>query len=133
MPWFPEREAGRVIVEPERERGTRLPFFEGLRERDAGELAESFAGSPVVDDPRHGRVEGREAFADYVAAMRRWILDATTGAVETIRVTRTPGRAVEEVSVKLNGDHPGSRSRSSRTLPMADVCARSAFITASGP
>jgi hypothetical protein len=108
MPWFPEIEAGRVIArsgELNRDR-SRIPFFDGIRSRDPEDLAGAFAGDPVVDDPRHGNVEGKDAFAGCVFAMRDWLVEQTAGGTELIRITRTPARFVEEVSVKLNGDHP---------------------------
>ena len=80
-------------------------FLDGVRSRDPDELAGSFAGEPVVDDPRRGRVQGAEAFARYAGAMRAWLVEETAGW-ELLRMTRTPARYVEEVSVKLPGDHP---------------------------
>src|SRR5215210_4822948 len=68
--------------------------------------AAAFAGEPVVDDPRHGRVEGADAFAAYVADVRAWLKDETAGLIEPVRVTRSGRRSVEEVSVRLTGSHP---------------------------
>jgi hypothetical protein len=59
-----------------------------------------------VDDPREGHVEGKGGFVAYVVATREWFLESTAGATEPVRVTRTPERFIEEVSVKLKGDHP---------------------------
>lgn len=84
----------------------RLPFLEGILDRSPEQLAASFIGEPLVDDPRHGRVEGRDAFGRYVAAMRDWLTSETTGVVQDVRVTRAAGRFVEEVAVGLPGDHP---------------------------
>jgi hypothetical protein len=108
MPWRPELEPRRAVPPAAggEQDDPRLPFFEGLRSREPEALAGSFAGAPAVDDPRHGHVEGREAFVEYVVAMREWFVDGTAGVAEPIRVTRTPERRVEEVSVKLRGDHP---------------------------
>ena len=107
MPWFPELETARALgARADRVADMpRLSFFDGIRDHDPAELASSFAGAPVVDDPRHGHVEGVPAFSQYVLAMRSWLAD-TAGAIEPVRLTRTPQRFVEEVSVKLNGTHP---------------------------
>ena len=101
MPWFPELEAGRALAA----RAERLPFFAGIESRDAEQLARSFAAEPLVDDPRHGRVNGSDAFARYVEAQRAWLREDTAG-VDPVRLTLTPERSVEEVSVRLPGDHP---------------------------
>jgi hypothetical protein len=110
MPWFPEIQAAQARIAFDRavERSTankRLDFFDGILRRDPEHLAASFAGRPVVDDPRHGHVEGEQAFAAYVEAMRGW-LDGEGGETEAIGLVRTGDRFVEEVSVKLRGDHP---------------------------
>jgi hypothetical protein len=79
MPWFPELEMGRALAA----RTERLPFFAGIEERDADQLARSFADAPLVEDPRHGRVEGRDAFARYVDATRRWLREEAAGPSTT--------------------------------------------------
>ena len=101
MPWFPELEIGRALAA----RAERLPFFAGIESRDAEQLARSFAAEPLVDDPRHGRVSGSDAFARYVEAQREWLREEARG-VDPVRLTLTPERSVEEVSVRLPGDHP---------------------------
>ena len=108
MPWFPVIEAARAIARTGHQdrHDPRPPFFDGLRSRDPDELTGSFAGDPVVDGPRQGHVEGREAFVDHAMAVRAWLLESTAGSTEPIRVTETAERVVEEVSVKLDGDHP---------------------------
>jgi hypothetical protein len=107
MPWFPELYAGQALADTlQRHLAQRLPFYDGLRQRDPEALEDSFAGRPAIDDPRHGHVEGPEAFAAYVESIRSWLRDDTTGTVEPVRVTQGPLRAVEEVSIKLSGDHP---------------------------
>jgi SnoaL-like domain len=98
MPWLQEVELGRS------RRVARVGFFDGISRRDADELLASFAARPLIDDPRHGRVEGEEAFRAYVAAMREWLADER--GIEPIGITSTEERIVEEVSVKLPGEHP---------------------------
>src|SRR5688500_17955069 len=82
----------------------RVPFLEGILDRSPEQLAASFIGEPSIDDPRHGRVEGRDAFGRYVAAMRDWLTSETTGVVQDVRVTREAGRFVEEAAVGLPGE-----------------------------
>jgi hypothetical protein len=86
------------------DRERRLGYFEGIARRNPQELRLSFANGPVIDDPRHGRVQGDNAFAEYVAATTDW-LDQQQG-VELVRLTVTAARTVEEVSVRLPGEHP---------------------------
>lgn len=107
MPWFPELFAGQALADTlERHLAERMPFYDGLRQLEPDALAESFAAEPLVDDPRFGRIHGREAFAGYVEAIRAWLRDETTGAVAPVRVTHVPLRSVEEVSIGLAGEHP---------------------------
>jgi hypothetical protein len=107
MPWVPELSAGQALADTlQQHLASRLPFYDGILRLDARTLEPSFGGLPLVDDPRHGRVEGPEAFAAYVEAIRAWLGDETTGVIEPVRVTHAPLRAVEEVSIGLAGDHP---------------------------
>ena len=103
LPWFQEielvRRAHRRAVDQADKRARRIGFIEGLHDRDADELAVSFAGEPRVDDPEYGRIEGRDAFQEYVASKRDW-LGAQNGS-ETTSVTTTSERTVEETLVRL--------------------------------
>jgi hypothetical protein len=103
VPWFQEIELGRALA---RASGVpvRLGFFEGISLRDTDELVASFAARPLIDDPRHGRVEGGDAFRAYVVAMREWL--AQQRGIEPVELTSTEERTVEEVSVGLPGEHP---------------------------
>jgi hypothetical protein len=72
MPWLPEIELGRALFRAT-DQPARLGFFEGISLRDPDELLASFAARPLIDDPRHGRVEGEDAFRAYVVSMREWL------------------------------------------------------------
>ena len=103
MRWFQEIELGRALP---RARGepARLGFLEGIARRDADELLASFSAQPLIDDPRHGRIEGEQAFRAYVVAMRGWL--AQQRGIEPVALTSTDERTVEEVAVGLTGEHP---------------------------
>lgn len=73
-------------------------------QRGPDQLRSSFAGRPLVEDPRHGRVDGGTSFRTYAAELRNWL--AAQHGVEPVAVTATPSRVVEEVSVRLAGEHP---------------------------
>lgn len=103
MPWFQEIELGRALLHAS-DVPARLGFVEGISLRDPDELLASFAARPLVDDPRHGRVEGGDAFRAYVVSMREWL--AQQRGIEPVALTDTEERSVEEVSVKLPGEHP---------------------------
>jgi hypothetical protein len=103
MPWFQEIELGRALFRAT-DQPARLGFFEGISLRDPDELLASFAARPLIDDPRHGRVEGEDAFRAYVASMREWL--AQQRGIEPVALTSTEERTVEEVSVKLPSEHP---------------------------
>jgi hypothetical protein len=54
----------------------------------------------VLHDPRAGRVEGVEAFRDFVETTSRW-LDECKARTEWLATTATPGRAVGELVAHL--------------------------------
>jgi hypothetical protein len=103
MPWFQEIELGRALAQATGQ-PTRLGFFEGISRRDPDELVASFAARPLIDDPRHGRVEGQQAFRAYVVTMHEWLADQR--AIEPIALTTTKERTIEKVSVGLRAEHP---------------------------
>lgn len=82
-----------------------LGFYEGIVASDAHTLAASFAGQPLIEDPRLGRIQERDGFEQYVAETKRWLRSVSTG-VDAVLLTRAGGRSVEEVSIRLRGDHP---------------------------
>jgi hypothetical protein len=107
MPWVPGDHERRIaIAVATAEAGqSRIPFFEGIANEDPEVLADSFSADPLVDDPRHGTIAGGEAFARYMRTMRDWLARETAG-VDHVELTRTADRFVEEVSIRLRGDHP---------------------------
>jgi hypothetical protein len=99
MPWSSES----VNTHPERlSPGFRRhrPFYEGILELDTETLLASWAGTPVLDDPRFGLIRGHSSFLEYVRAVREWLVlsDATIHSVNCID---TPMRSVEEVHLIL--------------------------------
>lgn len=73
-----------------------MPFHADLLTGDHDRLARLFAGEPDVDDPLHGRVRGREAFARYADELRRW-LGERDAVVEPVATIASGARSVEEV------------------------------------
>ena len=104
-------------LEQLRERRATIPFYDGVQQLDADALLGSWAGEPDLDDPRHGRVRGADAFREWVAEAKRWLADAqaSTRAVDLIV---TAPRTVEEVALDLTIE--GER----RELPVAVVAER---------
>jgi hypothetical protein len=99
MPWFPELEQAKLSS------AKRVGFYEGILSLDTGVLENSFADTPLIDDPLRGHIEGIEALEVYVQAVREWLSNIST-AIDPVALTKTPERTVEEVSIKLKGDHP---------------------------
>jgi hypothetical protein len=120
MPWAPEIAIGSAYAarhQQLRERRATIPFYDGVQQLDADALLGSWAGEPDLDDPRHGRVRGADAFREWVAEAKRWLADeqASTRAVDLIVTAR---RTVEEVALDLTIE--GER----RELPVAVVAER---------
>jgi hypothetical protein len=109
MPWFPELSMARAIsdrLEHEQAEAThRLGFYEGILGADVETLASSFTEQPLIDDPRVGRVEGLDAFEQYLTETKRWLGEISTG-IDPVLLTKAGDRSVEEVSIRLSGDHP---------------------------
>lgn len=96
MPWFPELPASRPEPTWPQDSFQLVPFYRGLVELSQAALLASWAGSPRLEDPRYGLVQGVDAFAAYVQDTREWLAlsDAT---VRPVSVTSTVLRSVEEV------------------------------------
>ena len=113
MPWMPE-----VFTTPiaEARRAKRLknkahandaiPYYEGIMADEPDALIRSFAGQPVLDDPRVGQVEGASALRDFGSEMADW-LRKRNAVAKHVALTRTRTRTVEEVVLRLLGDEGG--------------------------
>ena len=80
-----------------------VPFYEGIMADEPDALIRSFAGQPVLDDPRVGRVEGARGLRNFVSEMAGW-LRKRDAVAENVALTRTPVGMVEEVVLHLLGD-----------------------------
>lgn len=66
---FPIAEAARTI--------DAIPYYQGILAGEPDALIRSFAGEPVLDDPRIGRVEGARGLRDFVSGMAAGCAGAT--------------------------------------------------------
>ena len=80
---------------------TSFEYLDLLQEGDAAAIAKAFAGPPIIDDPRSGRVEGREALARFVAETAVW-LDERSARGMQIASTRNQQREVQEWVLNLD-------------------------------
>jgi hypothetical protein len=101
----------------------RFPYYDGILDHGVDKLLELFADKPKIHDPRVGVVEGEDSFREYVVSTRQWLAEISL-SIDPVRLTTTPHRTVEEVSIKLRGNHP--------ELPVAIVSdlAENGLITA---
>ena len=108
MPWMPESfaaptaEARYARVEAAHTNDA-VPFYEGIMADEPDALIRSFAGQPVLDDPRVGRVEGARGLRNFVSEMAGW-LRKRDAVAENVALTCTPVGMVEEVVLHLLGD-----------------------------
>lgn len=108
MPWMPEvftapiAEARRAQAETVPANDA-VPYYEGIMAAEPDALVRSFAGEPVLDDPRVGGVEGARGLRDFVSEMADWLRERDA-VVENVALTRTRTRTVEEVVVHLLAD-----------------------------
>src|SRR3712207_3017266 len=80
-----------------------VPYYEGIMAEEPGALVRSFAGEPLVHDPRVGHVEGARELRAFVSGTVDW-LRGRDAVVENLALTRTQSRTVEEVVLHLLGD-----------------------------
>jgi len=66
-------------------------------------LVRSFAGEPLVNDPRVGYVEGAKGLRAYVSGTAGWLRERDA-VVVNVALTLTRSRTVEEVVLQLIGD-----------------------------
>jgi hypothetical protein len=100
MSWMPEvftapiAEARRAQEEAARTNDA-VPYYEGIMADEPDALVRSFAGQPVLDDPRVGRIEGARGLRDFVSGMADWLRERDA-VVENVALTRTQTRTVAE-------------------------------------
>ena len=110
MPWMPEVFTA-PLAEVQREREAEsandaIPYYEGVMAEELEALVRSFAGEPVLDDPRVGYVEGARRLRAFVNGTADWLRERDA-VVENVALTRTPTRTVEEVVLHLLSDDGG--------------------------
>jgi SnoaL-like domain len=109
MPWIPELFSAPVLARLEEkwelERLDAVPYYAGLMSGEHKALIRSFAGEPVLHDPRRGRVIGVAAFEAYVDELGSWLADLDV-SFDPIEHVFTEPRGLEEVVLHLDGE-PG--------------------------
>jgi hypothetical protein len=110
MPWMPEvfsvpiAEARRAAdATPTNDA---VPYYEGIMAEEPDALVRSFAGQPLVHDPRVGHVEGAMGLRAFASGTVEWLRERDA-VVENVALTLTRSRTVEEVVVYLIGDGGG--------------------------
>jgi hypothetical protein len=108
MPWMPEVFTA-SIAEARRAEDVARPndaiaYYEGILAEEPDALVRSFAGQPVLDDPRVGHVEGAEELYAFVSEMADWLRERDA-VVENVALTLTQSRTVEEVVLHLLGEN----------------------------
>ncbi len=89
-------------------------YLDALGSGRVDAVCDLFAGAPVIDDPRHGRIVGGAAAREFVDAQAAWMREHAFEA-ETLRTTVSAERSVTELVATLDVD--GTRTE----LPMAIV------------
>jgi hypothetical protein len=108
MPWLPELFSAPVLARLEAqwelERLDSVPYYAGLMSGEHEALIKSFAGEPVLHEPRNGRIIGVRAFEAYVDRLTGWLasLNMTYDPVDHVY---TDPRGFEEVVIHLDGEH----------------------------
>jgi SnoaL-like domain len=107
MPWIPELfsapELERLKRKWELERLDMVPYYDGLMSGEHEALIRSFAGEPVLHDPRRGRVIGVPAFEAYIARLSSW-LSARNMSFDPVEHVMKEPRGFEEVVIHLDGE-----------------------------
>ncbi len=78
-----------------------LQYMDMLQEGDTAGIARAFAGEPVIDDPRSGRIAGREALDRFVAEASVW-LDEHVARSMRFATVKSEQREVQEWVVNLD-------------------------------
>jgi hypothetical protein len=107
MPWVPELFSASVRVRLEREWELEgldaVPYYDGLMSGEYAALIRSFAGEPVLHDPRRGRVIGVQAFEAYVRELGSWLSEHNASFDPVDHVFMEP-RGFEEVVLRLDSE-----------------------------
>jgi SnoaL-like protein len=110
MPWMPEFFSAPLAQARRAEGHARtndaVPYHEGIMAEEPDALVRSFAGEPLVNDPRVGHVEGATQLRAFAPATARWLRERDA-VVVNVALTRTRTRTVEEVVLQLIGDEGG--------------------------
>ena len=106
MPWMPELFSEPVLEglreKWDRERLEAVPYYDGLMSGEHEALIRSFAGTPVLHDPLHGRIMGARAFGWYVTALREFLTQQNM-SFDPVDDVITEGREFEEVVLHVDG------------------------------
>jgi hypothetical protein len=107
MPWLPELFSAPVLERLrekwELERLDEVPYYDGLMSGEHEALIRSFAGEPILHDPRRGRVIGVRAFEAYITELGAWLARLNMSFDPVERVFMEP-RGFEEVVIHLDGE-----------------------------
>jgi SnoaL-like domain len=106
MPWLPEFFSAPVLARLEEkwelERLDMVPYYAGLMSGEQEALIRSFAGEPILHEPRRGRIIGVPAFEAYVSRLGSWLSDLNMSYDAVDHVYAEP-RGFEEVVIHLDG------------------------------
>jgi hypothetical protein len=107
MPWLPELFSAPVLARLrekwELERLDMVPYYAGLMSGEHEALIRSFAGQPVLHEPRRGRIIGVRAFEAYVTELGSWLANLNMSFDPIEHVFAEP-RGFEEVVIHLDGE-----------------------------
>ncbi len=107
MPWMPEVFTAPIADAWRAQQAARandaVPYYEGIMAEEPEALVRSFAGLPLIHDPRVGHVEGARGLRAFVSGTVEWLRERDA-VVENVALTLTRPRTVEEVVLHLIGD-----------------------------
>jgi SnoaL-like domain len=107
MPWLPELFSAPVLdrlrEKWELERLDAVPYYAGLMSGEHEALIRSFAGEPVLHDPRRGRVIGVRAFEAYIRELGSSLARHNMSFDPVDHLVMEP-RGFEEVVLHLDGE-----------------------------
>jgi hypothetical protein len=103
MPWFPEFGIAQQMAAEGRVIKVTADVMRSYVDSVHSGMPAFATEGIVVQDPRAGRVEGKEAFKDFVESSARWLEDSKA-RTEWIASTAVPGRAVGELVAHLKID-----------------------------